>query len=64
MASSVQRIRQLVILDPSITIDDLIIKLDKDGLRASRMLVAATREATRDVLRILIRMKRLDSMEL
>jgi hypothetical protein len=63
MTSSARRIRQLVILNPSISVDDLITKLEKEGLKASRLLVANTREATRDVLRILIRMKRLD-MEL
>jgi len=59
----ISRVRQLVIKNPNIGIDDLVAKLEKDGYKGSKMAISTTKQATRDVLKMLVAAKMLD-MEL
>jgi hypothetical protein len=59
----ISRVRQLVIKNPNIGIDDLVAKLEKDGYKGSKMAISTTKQATRDVLKMLVAAEMLD-MEL
>lgn len=54
------RIRQIVIKNPTISTDDLIAKLEKEEYKGSRMAISTTKQATRDVLKMLVAAKMLD----
>jgi hypothetical protein len=47
------RIKRLVLHDPGLSIDDIVVLLDREGVRVSHTLISAVRSEFRDSLRLL-----------
>lgn len=58
------RIRTLVVKKPTMSVDDIEAALKKEGYTHSRVAISATRQSTRDTMRVLIKAGLLKQMEI